>query len=318
MGEYDLIRRRQQDAIDRADGRRGRSAGNAAKVLQIFNGGAMPTTVPNFYVGHTVKLSGSETEGGAGTLSAGSDRVPVMIIDSVPAVGDNVIARRVGGRWVAERGVAATCTGQFCVRVDGCGKFLLGATVSIAPHGGGGVVASGTTDSAGRYCVTLPSSGSYDATIAFPDYVTQTVTASYTCSATVNVSVSLTEPTGFVCCSTATGPSSVPFPFPTTLRYSNPCNGTIVSVTNTSGNECTWQNASFQFKYNGDGTWTFLPLLSGCASQATAPATLPVSVTFNSPGTGCDPPHSGCVSGSPQWGGPFPGAPTPYPILLFT
>ena len=74
--------------------------------VQVYNGGSMPGSLPAVFFTHPVLITGAETEGGSGTLTAdAATTVPVVFIGStVPSVGDYATAYAVGGRWVAERG----------------------------------------------------------------------------------------------------------------------------------------------------------------------------------------------------------------------
>jgi hypothetical protein len=72
---------------------------------QVFNGGAMPASLPGRFLVHPVTLSGAEVEGGAVTVTASSPRSVVTVFGpgTPPAVGDVLIANRARG-WVAEDG----------------------------------------------------------------------------------------------------------------------------------------------------------------------------------------------------------------------
>ncbi len=103
--ETRILRDRQaahEDAVDRATATA--SAFSSARMLvQVFNGGSMPATVPRVYYTHPVVATGAETEGGAPTFSADTvTTVPVIFLNHVPSVGDYATAYAVGGRWVAE------------------------------------------------------------------------------------------------------------------------------------------------------------------------------------------------------------------------
>jgi hypothetical protein len=105
-GEARVLRDRMtahEDAIDRA----GNSDpfASARMSVQVFDGGAMPSTVPAVYFTHPVLLGGAETEGGSATMTVDTaTTVPVIFLGKVPSVGDNVTAYSASGRWVAELG----------------------------------------------------------------------------------------------------------------------------------------------------------------------------------------------------------------------
>lgn len=109
--EHGILRQRVARLADLRNPAAG-DRGSPAIVARVFDNGAMPTTVPAYYATHLVTMGGTEAEGGAGTRTVGTNLTPVMVIDKVPAVGDDLIARRIGGRWVAERG--KTTAAQIC------------------------------------------------------------------------------------------------------------------------------------------------------------------------------------------------------------
>jgi hypothetical protein len=91
--------------LDRSVGER--SFKSARILVQIYNGGGMGAAADLYYLGHPVLVTGTESEGGAGTLTVDSTvLVPVVVLEHAPSVGDYLTAYAVGGRWVAERGGA--------------------------------------------------------------------------------------------------------------------------------------------------------------------------------------------------------------------
>jgi hypothetical protein len=79
--------------------------GTPTRLVEIYNGGSLPTDPDHFYLGYPVTVSGTEAEGGAGAASA--DTVNAIVVDVLghaPAVGDILTAYAIGGRWIAERG----------------------------------------------------------------------------------------------------------------------------------------------------------------------------------------------------------------------
>jgi hypothetical protein len=83
----------------------GVGSGAPGRLVQVYDGGSMPSSNDHFYLTYPVELDGAETEGGAGTPVADTTQtIPVVVIGSlVPSVGDLLTAYAVGGRWVAER-----------------------------------------------------------------------------------------------------------------------------------------------------------------------------------------------------------------------
>jgi hypothetical protein len=99
---------RQTAGARRADNAAGRQSpfSSARQLVQIYNGGSMPSSLPAVFFTHPVLVTGAETEAGAGMLTADTTTtVPTVVLGStVPSAGDYLTAYAVGGRWVAERG----------------------------------------------------------------------------------------------------------------------------------------------------------------------------------------------------------------------
>lgn len=129
MNDWDIIRRRQAGHADRLGRRRrGAAPGSEARVVSVFDAGSKPTTVPSYFATHFADaVGGDDGEGQPGSFAFNKSSVPVLVLGSVPVVGDRLIADRIGGRWVAERlNPAAVGTGVLC---GGC---ELPASVSLA------------------------------------------------------------------------------------------------------------------------------------------------------------------------------------------
>jgi hypothetical protein len=117
--EARILRDRQaahEDALDRL----ARSSGGAARQLvQVYDGGAMPTTTPRVFFTHPVIAAGAETEGGSATLTADTaTTTPVVFLAHVPAVGDYAVATAVGGRWVVDGGGSSGPANLTCSPCD--------------------------------------------------------------------------------------------------------------------------------------------------------------------------------------------------------
>ena len=92
----------QNNALDRVASSV-RPYSSARQLVQVYDGGAIPAAVPRVYLTHPVIATGSEAEGTVATLTADTaTTVPVVVLNSVPAVGDYLTAYSVGGRWVSE------------------------------------------------------------------------------------------------------------------------------------------------------------------------------------------------------------------------
>jgi hypothetical protein len=105
MGDQRITRLRRDDLesqVERIVPRR--SEGTVTALVQIFNGGAMPSSPDHYYLGYSVTASGTESEGGAGTTTPDTANVIVVdVLGHAPSVGDILLAYAVGDRWVAER-----------------------------------------------------------------------------------------------------------------------------------------------------------------------------------------------------------------------
>jgi hypothetical protein len=86
-------------------------AATARQLVQIFDGGSMPSSPDHFFLAHPVELDGAEVEGGSGSpIVDSSQTIVVDVLGSSPSAGDFLSAYMVGGRWVAER-TGASSTG---------------------------------------------------------------------------------------------------------------------------------------------------------------------------------------------------------------
>jgi len=136
-------------------------AGTPRRLVQVYNGGAMPSEPDHYYLTNPVYLNGAETEGGAGSPSVDtSQTIVVDVIGKAPSAGDYLTAYAIGGRWVAELTNSQNTTG--CITFLGCnGRPLQGVTVNIYDHQGGTLKAGPlTSDANGRVCPGLDA-GTY-------------------------------------------------------------------------------------------------------------------------------------------------------------
>jgi hypothetical protein len=87
----------------------------ARRLVQIYDGGSMPTQASCVYLTNPVELDGNESEGGSATANVDtSTTIPVVVLWGAPQVGDLLTAYAVGGRWVAERSGASIQLGYPC------------------------------------------------------------------------------------------------------------------------------------------------------------------------------------------------------------
>jgi hypothetical protein len=138
----------------------------------VFADPSVPTTAGVYFATHPVDVTGTEAEGGGGTLVANSDIVVFVDIIGKPAVaGDLVLARWVGYRWVAQR----LGSGTGIVVVPGCPCASSPNPIyqhSSAPASNNhmfqdATIAYGTTDPSILPVVIQPSA--YISTVAFLD-----------------------------------------------------------------------------------------------------------------------------------------------------
>jgi hypothetical protein len=98
----------------------------ARRLVQIYDGGAMPSAPDHFYLAHPVELDGAETEGGLASPVVDTTTLAVDVLWGVPQAGDILTAYAVGGRWVAERS-GGTSSGHPC---SGCSDIPNSLTLS--------------------------------------------------------------------------------------------------------------------------------------------------------------------------------------------
>jgi hypothetical protein len=76
----------------------------ARRLVQIRDGGAIPSSADHFFLAYPIEFDGAEAEGGTGTpVVDTSQPIIVDVLGHAPSVGDILTAYAVGGRWVAER-----------------------------------------------------------------------------------------------------------------------------------------------------------------------------------------------------------------------
>jgi hypothetical protein len=122
------------DQVEQLGGR----GGTARRLVQVYDGGAIPTAPDKFYFTRPVELDGTETEGGSGTPAADTNQtIPVDVIGGTASAGDLLIAYAIGGRWVAEKRTGGTgtvaCTGCDAPNAD----LILTEVGTGTPFGGG-------------------------------------------------------------------------------------------------------------------------------------------------------------------------------------
>jgi hypothetical protein len=89
--------------------------GAARRLVQVFNGGSMPTTGDHIFLAHPAELDGVESNGGtASSVVDSSTVIPVLVVGAPASSGDLLVATGVGGRWVAERTQVSMVNGYPC------------------------------------------------------------------------------------------------------------------------------------------------------------------------------------------------------------
>jgi hypothetical protein len=185
--EARIMRDRQAAHENALDVAATRSAPQAAArmLVQVYDGGSMPSSPNLWYFTHPVLCYGDETEGGAATLEADTDTtIPVIVLRGVPSVGDYLTAYSVGGRWVAELAGCSITIGANCG-----GAAIDGDTVTVLK--GATTVTSGTTDSDGdvKLSIPLPLTNPYTVTITGGGNPNFSTSQTITCGDTYNYNV---------------------------------------------------------------------------------------------------------------------------------
>ncbi len=116
------------------------------RLVQVYNGGAMPNSAGLVYLTHPAELDGLEAEGGSAFPNVDTTTtIPVVVLSRAAQAGDFLTAYAVGGRWVAERTGSSSQTGYPCGQ---CLIPLTNLTVSwanpILGNGTATLVYSGT------------------------------------------------------------------------------------------------------------------------------------------------------------------------------
>lgn len=95
----------------------GPESGTARMLVMVLDLGHKPDFTPAVFACSPAGATGIEQEGGGSDLMARTQVMFVTVLGAVPDAGDYLLARLIGGRWVAERGASAPETGH---TVTGC------------------------------------------------------------------------------------------------------------------------------------------------------------------------------------------------------
>ena len=248
MGWEDLARRARNQAARRPNVIRAGS-GHHVLLLQIFDGGNMPTTTPGQFLGHPATFGGTLTENAAFTPLVDASRHEVVTVyGSPPAVGDFVLAERRGGKWVAvnwpgdAKIIDPPGACPVVVVLRGCPGYLLDLPAAVLA--GGTVTIDGVVKVANQYGETYWNldPGSYTADVTALGYAP--------------ISVTFTVP------GTCTGPSS----FRVVAQLSPDADHTCCLPCRNRIAKKAW------YITDSNGTWPFNTPSSGCPATATGQA----------------------------------------------
>lgn len=187
-------RDRIEAAVQQALSSRRSPPDSARKIVgSVYNGGAMPTTVPAWYLTHPADFGCNEAEGSpcAPTIDT-ANTVPVLVLGPrVPSVGDLLPARMIGGKWITGSG-GVSCDTKICLPCPGI--YSSGAaTVSVYTSMGGTLVGSAVTDASNCATIAIGSSGSYYVTAVASGTTIFTGTKSLTCGGTTSIATLTAE-----------------------------------------------------------------------------------------------------------------------------
>lgn len=152
MGDraFRTLRGRQAEAEAGRDGRRGESVTQGpALLVEVFAEATVPTATGKYFACHPVVLGGVEAEGETPSFAADAAQALYVAVlgGTAPEAGDRLLARLVGGRWLAESGGASTppvpCATD-CLQFTACSLPLSNAAVTLKL--GATVVGTCTTD----------------------------------------------------------------------------------------------------------------------------------------------------------------------------
>lgn len=273
VDESRILRQRVESLRDRADRLVVGSPGTDVMVGQVYNGGAgIPTTVPNQFAVHPVTVAGQECEGCTPTVTADASSKTIFTVlggGKVPVAGDNLVARVVGGRWVADRIKVVTQTANctICVVLSPCVGDKSGFNVNLVK--GTLLNANQTSGADGKACFPiglsgLQSSGTYNYTVTRSGWPSQSGTisvASGACTggATINSQAVYVNqaPTGYNCCYTGNVQDfsqggifvhdiCYNTPIPNTLILSDGLGSVTLGMSAITGSSCMWEGCAMR------------------------------------------------------------------------
>jgi hypothetical protein len=94
-------------------------------LVQIFDGGSMPTAADRVYLAHPVDVDGDEAERSSCVpIADTAQEIPVVVLGSPAVAGDLLVATMLDGRWVAQKrgkpepGCQLTCSPCILPKMD--------------------------------------------------------------------------------------------------------------------------------------------------------------------------------------------------------
>lgn len=145
----------------------------ARQLVEVYDGGSMPTEANKVYLCRPVVVDADESEGEIPAFATDEDvTIPVVVLGQAPSAGDRLIAHAVGGRWVAESGATEDCDPN--IRITGCsGLGLSGATIKVyTDDSKTTLIGEDTSDENGDTGITIPGTGDYWVELSHPRYNT--------------------------------------------------------------------------------------------------------------------------------------------------
>ena len=130
MDDLAVLRKRIDGLARRIDaGPNGGRPGAAVRAGKVIDGGSKPSATPGFFLLKPQRIGGAESEGSSPTTADdGPPFVSLVVGDRVPAVGDVLVSRLIGGRWVAQTRQAA---GGGTIAIPGCTCPSVPATLAL-------------------------------------------------------------------------------------------------------------------------------------------------------------------------------------------
>lgn len=111
-------------------------------LVQIFDGGNIPTMGDRVFLGYPLEADADDTEGGSPSYMPDMDQpMPIVVINQPAVAGNILVAHAIGGRWVAEKsGQPPSSCVWFCgTNVNISGGFFSVQAMGAASVSGGSV-----------------------------------------------------------------------------------------------------------------------------------------------------------------------------------